>query len=362
MAGEGFLTSVYAGQDIARPTFFELIASEDLMDAIHPGLKYLVTTLAQQSSSVRVLWCASRFDTAYDLFVLLLEWWHLRSHGASFAEHFFGLRRREIAPKQKLTALEAVELERRRQQTPNLTTRQRLASLVSLVFVPSLQRRCEELYREAADLPLNSRSKSQRFWCAVYPWIHAVSAFAGISFRVAYLLEQTDIWSPTLRVLRLCLVRDFPEPPALDGGPKSRLQRLREIAGKVGSGSLWSALYLMQFAQWWYARDHLLQPYMPRKVPPPPPPCPPYQDVVLPGQSQNIVQDSPSKVKPELVLLPQDRRICPLCHCIRRNPALSSSGYAFCFTCLLPHVERCGRCPVTGQATSAAQIRRIRDG
>ena len=39
----------------------------------------------------------------YSIFLFLLEWWHLRTHDASFAEHFFGLRRQEIAPKRKLT-------------------------------------------------------------------------------------------------------------------------------------------------------------------------------------------------------------------------------------------------------------------
>lgn len=320
------------------------------MDALRPGLKHIVTALADMSSSVRMLWCAARFDTGYNLFLFLLEWWHLRVHSASFAEHFFGLRRQEIAPSQKLTPLEKVELARRRKQAPNLTGRQCLASLLVLVVIPCVRRHLETRFRQAESVPSNRRSRLQSLFVAVYPWIHATSSVVGLSYRVAYLLEQTHIWSPSLHGLRLCVVRHFPEPPAAEDEDKTRLQKLWDMASMLGSGSLWGALYLMQFGQWWYQRESLLQPFQPRKVPPPPPQCSPYG-------SKNL---SPNAAL-ELVLLPQDRRICPLCHRIRRNPALSSSGYAFCFTCLVPHVERCGYCPVTGQATSAQQIRRVRD-
>lgn len=329
------------------------------MEAVRPALKHMVSVFADQTSSVRALWCAARFETGYNIFLLLLEWWHLRSHGASFAEHFFGVRRQEIAPKRKLTPLEAVELQRRRIKAPNLTIRQQIASLLVLIALPCLRRHCEEKFRQWERTSDNARSKFQRLWVALYPWAHAAGASAGLSYRVAYLLEQTDNWSPWLHILGLRLVRQFPEPPALDDANKTRAQRMWDVASMLGSGSLWAALYLMQFAQWWYQRESLLQPYQPRKVPPAPPQCLPYQERI-PGPPANASKSFQNE-KLDLVLLPQDRRICPLCHRIRRNPALSNSGYAFCFTCLVPHVERYGYCPITGQATSVSQIRRIRE-
>lgn len=327
------------------------------MDALRPALKHIVSVLADQTSSVRMLWCAARFETGYNMFLLLLEWWHLRWHSASFAEHFFGLQRQAIPPKRKLTPLEAVEMARRRQQAPILTGRQRLTSLLMLVAIPALQRQLEARFREAESTPRASQSRCQRLFLVSYPWIHAAASAVGLSYRIGYLLEQTSIWSPSLHMLRLRVVRDFPEPPAQDDPEKTRLQRLQDLASSLGSGSLWAALYLMQFAQWWYQRESLLQPYQPRKVPPPPPQGSPYTSA---DHLVKTSQNSPGGL--ELVLLPQDRRICPLCHRIRRNPALSSSGYAFCFTCLMPHVEKCGYCPITGQRTSVEQIRRIRDG
>lgn len=330
------------------------------MEALRPALKHVVTVLADRTSSVRALWCAARFESGYSIFMLLLEWWHLRVHSASFAEHFFGLRRQELAPKPKLTPLEALELAQRRKKSPNLSGRQQLTSLLVLVALPRVRIEVEARFRAAEAMPDNARSRSQRILVAVYPWIHAAGAALGMAYRVVYLLERTDIFSPSLHMLRLSLLRHFPEPPS-DDPDKTRWQKLWEAASTAGSGSLWAALYGMQFAQWWYQRESMLQPYQPRKVPPPPPQRSPYEDTSRSGQQVHASQSASPNASLELVLLPQDRRICPLCHRIRRNPALSSSGYAFCFTCLVPHVERCGYCPITGQATSVQQVRRIRD-
>lgn len=63
------------------------------------------------------------------------EAYHLRHHGASFAEHFFGLRRQVAAPP-RLSALELVERARQGQSAPPLSPRQQLASLAALVVLP----------------------------------------------------------------------------------------------------------------------------------------------------------------------------------------------------------------------------------
>merc|ERR1712061_95057 len=122
------------------------------------------------------------------------------------------------------------------------------------------------------------------------------------------------------------------------------------------------AIYLMQFAQWWYQREHLLQPYQPRRVPPPPPPRPPYQDIILPPKPEADTNlDDGGDGGPRLVLLPLSRTICALCHRTRRNPAMSCSGYVFCYPCLVRHVQRFGHCPVTGLPMNTEQVHRIRE-
>ncbi|CAE8585243.1 unnamed protein product [Polarella glacialis] len=353
---EGFLTSIYAGGDIFRPTFFELIAQEQLMDALRPAVRFVVSVLAERAPPW-ALPLFSRWETVYSAFLLLLEGHHLRVHGATFAEHFFGLRRQEIASGRRLSPLEVVEAARRRLSAPALSRRQQAASLAVAVLLPWFRSRCEERFREAEGMAVAARGRRELAWLRVYPWVHAANVSAAFGYRLLYLLEQTDAWSPWLHVLGFRLVRHFPEPPSVDSGTKGRVQRLWEAASSAGGASLWSAVYMMQFLQWWYQREHLLQPFRQRKVPPPPPARPPYQDCALPlapaSSADSMALDRGSGAR--LVLLPQDRTICALCHRVRRNPASSCSGYVFCYPCLVPHIQRFGNCPISGLPMSVEQ-------
>lgn len=355
MASEGFLTSVYSIGDVYRPTFFELLAQDQLVESLHPAARFVAGALAE-SAPPRLAPLLARWELIYDSLILVLEWRHLRNHGASFGEHFYGLRRQEAAPSKNLTALEEVELRRKREAAPNLKLRQQLASLAVLVLLPWVRRRCEARFREAERIPQRSRTTSQQVWVAVYPWIHAVGCSLAVAYKVLYLMDQTDVWSPSLHALRLTLVRHMPDPPGEEEGPQSVLERLTTAASALGSGALWSTIYLMQFGQWWFAREHLLQPYQPKKVPPAPPPRPPYQDVVLPRAPSSAANNVG-----RLVLLPEDRTVCALCHRMRQNPALSSAGYCFCYTCLIRHVQDFGHCPVSGRAMKVEEVRRVRE-
>nr|CEL70839.1 TPA: sybindin-like family domain-containing protein,putative [Neospora caninum Liverpool] len=59
------------------------------------------------------------------------------------------------------------------------------------------------------------------------------------------------------------------------------------------------------------------------------------------------------------VLLPQDDRICPLCHTPRTNAACLPTGYVFCYRCLVNFVRMHNRCPVSGRRVSEFHIRRL---
>lgn len=57
---------------------------------------------------------------------------------------------------------------------------------------------------------------------------------------------------------------------------------------------------------------------------------------------------------------PKDPALCPLCKHPRANPAVSPSGIAYCYRCLLAHVREAGAfCPVTLQACAEEQVRRV---
>jgi len=75
----------------------------------------------------------------------------------------------------------------------------------------------------------------------------------------------------------------------------------------------------------------------------PPPPLP---------SSGKYFQDS---VKPS-----SDPRLCPLCLQKRVNPAASSSGYVFCYKCLVVYLREMGpKCPIVGMRCEESQIVRL---
>lgn len=51
--------------------------------------------------------------------------------------------------------------------------------------------------------------------------------------------------------------------------------------------------------------------------------------------------------------------LCPICRQPRMHPTASSSGFVFCYKCLLQHVKDTGKCPVTGRDCQEAQLLRL---
>lgn len=55
-----------------------------------------------------------------------------------------------------------------------------------------------------------------------------------------------------------------------------------------------------------------------------------------------------------------DKWRCPLCREPRINPAASTSGYVFCYRCLMLHLRNVGEhCPVTGRECPTSRVVRI---
>ena len=72
-AYEGFLTSIYAGKDVFRPTFFELIAQEQLNEIFQPALRFLVDIFRQRSVSPTLLTLLDSWEVLYTAFRMILE-------------------------------------------------------------------------------------------------------------------------------------------------------------------------------------------------------------------------------------------------------------------------------------------------
>lgn len=62
-----------------------------------------------------------------------------------------------------------------------------------------------------------------------------------------------------------------------------------------------------------------------------------------------------------LVAASLDPSVCALCKQRRVNPAMSVSGFVFCYTCLFRHIEQHGECPMTQTKCDTQSIVKIYD-
>lgn len=66
------------------------------------------------------------------------------------------------------------------------------------------------------------------------------------------------------------------------------------------------------------------------------------------------------QVHEEGVCISDDPSLCPLCHAPHHTPTvLASSGYVYCYSCIVPHIRRHKQCPVTLLPTQEHQIIRL---
>jgi len=219
-----------------------------------------------------------------------------------------------------------------------------------------------------------------------YPYLHMTHELSIFLYQFAYLLGCTPYWSFSMHTLRVMLrrmtVADVQEqqrqkqpllqksktdngerfldttnmtkknvaPPikplsmikgallfsisyALLSGWMShfqrelRLRRRRWIAGEESSSS---------------ADDNNMGSSR-KKLPIPPPPMNPEVLVDDEGNTRHI-----------------DKWSCPICHEPRINPTASTSGYVFCYRCLIMHLRQKGeRCPVTGMLCKESMVIRL---
>ena len=81
------------------------------------------------------------------------------------------------------------------------------------------------------------------------------------------------------------------------------------------------------------------------KLPIPPPPMPP-----------KLIDDEDNTTNPVI----GDRWSCPICNEVRINPTASTSGYVYCYKCLVLHIRNVGKyCPMTGMACNEENIVRL---
>ncbi len=233
----------------------------------------------------------------------------------------------------------------------------------------------------------NFKQKAVNF----YPYLHMTHELSIFLYQFAYLLGYTPYWSFSMHTLRVMLrrmtVADVQEQqrqkqpllqkPKTDNGerlldttnttrknvappikPTSmikgallfsisyallsgwvshfqrelRLRRRRWIAGEESSSSNTTT-----------TDGNINTGSSRKKLPIPPPPMNPEVLVDDEGNTRHI-----------------DKWSCPICHEPRINPTASTSGYVFCYRCLIMHLRQQGEhCPVTGIRCKESMVIRL---
>jgi peroxin-12 len=248
-----------AFSDPFRPSFYELAAQEQLQDLLKPCLRYILSVLAQRNPRY-LLRIINRFDEVYALFMWAIERHYLRTWGSSFAENFYGLRRRRrpgIATPRAKTASSARSTQ---QAVEALRPIDIHVSLLTLVGLPYAQARLHDLWEkygggvdaeqgglfgdedEGPSNPPRRAFVEEATWteariaklrlllkaCFVkgYPYIGTAWQLWLLSYNVRYLFDKTPFWRPWLRLMRMDVRRVGPNDYVSGSGVNLREQFL----------------------------------------------------------------------------------------------------------------------------------------
>ncbi|KAI0285103.1 hypothetical protein BGY98DRAFT_930604 [Russula aff. rugulosa BPL654] len=202
------------GGDPLKPSLFELIAQEQLRDLLQPALKYVLSVFAQRYPRY-LLRIVNRHEEFYGLIMLYVERHYLH---ASFAENFYGLKRRRrpfIETERARAAVGGVPVEEK------LRDREMWRSLIVLVGLPYLRAKAQDYYEDlggGTDVPDDGghtipalTEEASLIWCTntlkgrlrrlykrTYPFVNM--AFEGwiMAYNVAYAFERTPFYRPWL--------------------------------------------------------------------------------------------------------------------------------------------------------------------
>nr|GAT53831.1 predicted protein [Mycena chlorophos] len=351
------------GSDPLKPSIFELVAQEQLHHLLQPALKYVLAVFAQRYPRY-LLRIVNRHEEFYAAIMFFVERHYLRKHNASFAENFYGLKRRRrpyIETKRAQAAVGGIPAGEK------LRSQEMWQSLVFLVGIPYLRAKAQDYYEElggglSPDVENNTSSRrretlAQMLYKAIYPWLNTSFEVWLFASNVAYLFGKTPYYRPWLSWMGVDLRRlgvdDFRAAAMADqtrpSTPKTLLSWIRHLilsSPRVLLDSLRlllpTAIFFIKFLEWWYspsspARTFSVSPLGPA-IPPP---------RMLPPHPQGVPFDGQAYGR------------CPLCHDGFKNATALPSGYVFCYRCAYEHVEKHGKCPVTLLPVQTWQLRKV---
>ncbi|XP_014210519.1 peroxisome assembly protein 12 [Copidosoma floridanum] len=309
------------GTAFAKPSIFEIAAHKTLAATLEPAAKKIITVLVSANPE-KYAWLHKWSDEVYLVFIAALQNYYLRNYSASFSETFYGLKRVVL----------------RNSDIPSKLDKKRLnVSLIILVIFPYLQRKLE-------NWDIHSRECQQKKWKAyiikTYRFLNFTKEVLTFYQYLLYLSNRSEYPTLSLRFLSISLTY----------ASNSEEIGLIELLKKLGQGnfsasdgldllrlsivrSIEFSAFFLQFLQWWNQEHYYDLNFTSLPVPPPP-----------------QIPDVAKRYK----------GICPIC---QKPPwihtAVITSGFVYCYQCILPEVRKTQKCPVTGYPAKEDHLIRL---
>ncbi len=311
-----------------------------------PAFRHIFSTLAVQLNQIELL---DYYEFFYFLISSSMDAIHLFSDKASsFIESLNGLRRVPIS----LTPKSFNPSARKTSNPTELFLYQRTISLAYVMVVPRLIEAIRSMRDQLHHLEENHRYQRSYYLFFKYMLIKGITMLSeyGLAIeqiglvmtRILYVFQKIPFHHPLFFLLQMKLVK----AKHLDQSQSSSLsQRSRPILQSPSSPSntqsnrnwqmslILGIILTIRAAEWYlnndFTSEHLTT-RLTKKIE-----IPPYPKPMAVASTSNAV------------IPPADRRLCALCCQRRKNPCASSSGYVFCYNCILPYVRERKVCPIT---------------
>ncbi len=374
MQTEILLSTIEEGS--IRPSFFELFLMDKMSSMVKPAIRHIFYSASLQSTDPDIM--LSAFETLYSFIYSIVEGMCLFAEGnnASLMEGIYGYQRARPNPIDNNTNVSSAT-----QYLP-LTQNQKVFSLLYFIIMPRmlsvlkairslasyLDRRDQRIDEENSRNDMSSSSfivrllkrliqgvlsvhrKALKYGVQliahILPHLLALESMTTTVFYILYLLKIVPQHHPLFALLNMELVKKtslsamnvgVTTVPSTGAASTTASIQPSTLSSAISSSRGWhltaivGVMFALRAADWMVNTDHSADHINNRLglvAKPPPPP-------------------KPLKVARGGVIPLQDGRLCSLCGKIRTNPCAASSGYVFCYICILDFVRDNGKCPVT---------------
>ncbi|XP_076339083.1 peroxisome assembly protein 12-like [Tachypleus tridentatus] len=249
-----------------KPSIFELLAQDSFARGLRTAAKYFIRVLVENNPA-KYGFYLHHFEELYLIGDLLVQYLHLKTCGASFAEHFYGLQRMPLKPD--------VSTQSQKQKT-SLSKKQIRISLFCLAIAPYIKTKLDKLFKTLHEKWTSARSqkkdvkeKVEFLYLRIYPFFHFIFECLLSHYIIMYAVGRCSYHSPFVRFSETELrtltsenrnIRSWEEfPHCITAG----------LAGALSMGLSVGAFFL-QFLEWWYNQDNTPPSLAPLPTPTPP--------------------------------------------------------------------------------------------